>query len=1037
LKLIEVSVKRPIGVLMIVIAVVSLGLFSLRSLAVDLFPKIDLPIAVVATSYAGAAPEEVEKLVSSPLEGAMGSIQGIDTIQSQSQVGASMIIMQFKTGTNLDNALLEVREKVDQVKGMLPEDANDPSVLRFDPQQMPILTLSLSGQDAAILQNIAEDTVVPFLERQKGVASVSVQGGKTREIRVELDQAKMQQYGIGASQVIQAIGAENRSASVGSVQKGAEEQQIRVLGEYASLADLENTLIHLQTGATIKVGDVAVIRDTFAEQTSLSYVNGEPALLLSVQKQSDANTVEAAEAVTAALEKLKADLPENTSLNVTMDTSEIINQSINSVVNNMLTGAVLSVIVLLLFLRNVRSTLVISLSIPIAVIATFTLMYFSGQTLNIISMGGLALGVGMMVDSSIVILENIFSHRQRGYSVKDAAVKGASELGSAVIASTVTTLVVFLPMTFVQGLAADIFTPMALSVTFSLIASLVVAITLVPTLSSKMLARVKLQSEKKENGLDRFGGRILAAYRKALRWVLSHRKTTVSVTLVLLIGSFALTPFIGAEFMPASDQGQFQITVETPSGTSLEETKKTTDDITELLTPYEAILESVNVSVGGSNDGLGGSANTATVSVELIPSGERDVSTTEVVQAIDAGTDNIAGAEITVSEVQTGLGGGSAIQIGISGQDYDVLKELGDQVVWSLADIKGIYNPKSSASSGGSEMNIVVNRDIAAHYGLTYQQVMSEISVAMKGQVATRYREGGDEIDVKVTLPEDTYADLSALNRLTLRTPGGELIPLSVVADFEQVQGPVMIQRENQQRQINITSDVVGRDLGSVSGEVTRLLAGMNFPDGYSYSFGGQSQDMMESFADLGAALLFAIVLVYIVMAVQFESLLHPFVIMFSLPTTIIGVLLGLFVTRTPLSITVLIGLIMLAGIVVNNAIILVDYVNTLRGRGLEREEAILEGAPSRVRPIFMTTATTVLGLLPLAFGIGEGAEMQAPMAITVIFGLSFSTLLTLFFVPVMYTIADNMSNWFGRVVLRRKPETDVPVNPDGGNAAI
>lgn len=1037
MKLIEVSVKRPIGVLMIVIAVVSLGLFSLRSLAVDLFPKIDLPIAVVATSYAGAAPEEVEKLVSSPLEGAMSSIQGIDTIQSQSQVGSSMIIMQFKTGTNLDNALLEVREKVDQVKGMLPDDANDPSVLRFDPQQMPILTLSLSGRDAEILQDIADDTVVPFLERQNGVASVSVQGGKTREIRVELNQARMQQYGIGASQVIQAIGAENRSASVGSVQKGAEEQQIRVQGEFSSLTDLENTLIHLPTGDTLTVGDIAVIQDTYAEQTSLSYVNGEPALILSVQKQSDANTVEAAEAVTEALEELKSDLPKDTQLNITMDTSEIINQSINSVINNMLSGAALSIVILLLFLRNVRSTLVISLSIPIAVIATFALMYFSGQTLNIISMGGLALGIGMMVDSSIVILENIFSYRQRGYSVKDAAVKGASELGSAVIASTMTTLVVFLPMTFVQGIAADIFTPMALSVTFSLIASLVVAITLVPTLSSKMLARVKLQSEKKENALDRFGGRILTVYKKALKWVLSHRKTTVSATIVLLITSFALTPFIGAEFMPSSDQGQFQIAVETPSGTSLEETKKVTDEVTGLLTPYEAVLENVNVSIGGSDIGFGGSTNAATVSVELVPSGERDISTTEVVQAINGGIDNIAGAEITVSEVQTGLGGGAAIQIGISGEDYDVLKELGDQVVWTLNEIEGIYNPTSSAASGGSELNIVVNRDIAANYGLSYQQVMSEISVTMKGQVATRYREGGDEIDVKVTLPKDTYSDLSALTRLTLRTPGGELIPLSAVANFEQVQGPVVIQRENQQRQINITSDVVGRDLGSVSGEVTQLLEGMNFPDGYSYSIGGQSQDMMESFADLGAALLFAVVLVYIVMAVQFESLLHPFVIMFSLPTTVIGVILGLFITRTPLSITVLIGLIMLAGIVVNNAIILVDYVNTLRGRGLEREEAILEGAPSRVRPIFMTTATTVLGLLPLALGIGEGAEMQAPMAITVIFGLSFSTLLTLFFVPVMYTIADNLRNWFNRVVLRRKPETMASVNSDGSNVTM
>jgi CzcA family heavy metal efflux pump len=1014
LKLVEVSVKRPVGVFMFVIAIVALGLFSLRSLAIDLFPKIDLPIAIVATSYSGAAPEEVENLISRPLEASLSSVQGIDTIQSQSQAGSSMIILMFNNGTNLDNALLDVRERVDQIKGMLPEDAGDPSVLRFDPQQLPVLSIGLYGHEAERLQQIADDQVVPILERQNGVASVSVQGGQTREILVELDKGKLAQYNITAMQVVQALRSENSSASAGSVSKGAGELQVRVKGDFTSLRDITNTLIHLPTGGQLKVGDVATINDTFAKQTSLSIVNGMPALVLSVQKQSDANTVQVADEVFKALESLEDNLSAGTELDVIMDLSLPIRQSIDSVINNMISGGLLAILILIVFLRSARSTLVIGLSIPIAVIATFMLMYFSGQTINMITMGGLALGVGMMVDSSIVILENIFSYRERGLPMKEAAIKGASELGSAVIASTLTTVVVFLPMVFVKGLAADIFMPMAYAVSFSLVASLVVALTLVPMLSSTFIPEAKKQKVQRKWWTDRVAGRILAGYKRMLKWVLGHRKSTVFLTIAMLVGSLALIPFIGMEFFPASDQGQFQIQVETPSGTKIEETKLVADQVSKLFEPYEDIIDNAYVTIGSSGFGTG-SANTATFTVQMVGASERDMTTTEVVQALDARAHNIPGAEITVSEIQTGLGTGSAIQIAINGEDQETIKSIADQVIWTISSIEGVYNPTTSASNGNSELNIVVDREVAAHYGLTYQQIISEIQLSINGQTATQYREEGNEYNVKVILPEDQRSDIAALSTLTIQTASGRLVPLSAVAELNQLQGPAMIQRENQQRQINVTSEVVGRDLGSVSADVQEALSKMNFPEGYTYSFGGQSQDMLESFADLGMALIFSIFLVYVVMAIQFESLLNPFIIMFAMPTMFIGILVGLFLTGKSLSMPALIGVIMLAGVVVNNAIILVDYVNILRRRGLTREEAILEGAPSRVRPIFMTTLTTVLGLIPLALGIGEGAEMQAPLAIVVIFGLSFSTIFTLLLIPVMYTISEDLSDWLKR----------------------
>lgn len=913
---------------MIVLAIIALGVISVRNLAIDLFPEIDLPVAVVATNYQDAAPQEVEQLVSEPLEGALSSIEGVNTIQSQSQSGASLVIIMFENGTNLDNAMLDVRESVDQVKSALPEGgANDPSVLRFNPNQLPIMWVGLTGSDTAKLQELAEDKIQPYFERQGGVASVEIEGGQERKIDLVLDRAAMNQYGVSSQLIQQALAGANQSTSAGSIQKGDKDLQLRVEGSFESVDDIANTIIQTPQGTKIRVQDVADVQDTF-KKNGTTLVNNEEAVVLSILKQSDGNSVDVSNNIIDAVADLKEDLPNDVELEVVVDTSEFIKQSINSVIQNMIFGGIFALFVLLLFLRSVRATIVIGVSIPIAIVSTFVLLYFTGETLNILTMGGLALGIGMMVDSSIVILENIYSYRQQGYSLKESAIKGASELAPAVIASTTTTLVVFLPIVFVEGIASELFTPLAITISFSLLASLVVAVTLVPMLSSKLLSKA-MKDHGRRYWFDRILNRVTNGYAKVLAKALKLRKTTIAVTIVAIIGSIALIPFIGTAFIPEGDQGQISITVETPTGTSEDKTLEVVGKVNDKLEDYKDIIDVSYVTVGSGDASSavmsGGSEGSFTI--QLVPQEERSTTTTAVVQELDEELSSIAGAEITVGEMSSGgLSSSDPIQIQLSGPENDVLMELSDQVITAIEDVEGVYNPSSSIADTQPEMNIHIDRELAAEYGLTYQEVMNQIQVGFTGQTVMQYREGGDEMNVSLIFPEDERSTINDLENLYIQNQQGTQIPLLTIADFEQVQSAATITRQNQQRQVNISSDIVDRDLGSVMQDIEEVLDSFHFPsDEYSYSIGGQAEDMVEAFSDLAVALILSIFLVYAVMAVQFENFLYPLIIMFSMPATVVGVLGGLFITGQPLSITAFIGIIMLAGIVVNNAIVLVD----------------------------------------------------------------------------------------------------------------
>ncbi|MCG8402621.1 MAG: efflux RND transporter permease subunit, partial [Firmicutes bacterium] len=746
-----------------------------------------------------------------------------------------------------------------------------------------------------------------------------------------------------------------------------------------------------------------------------------------VYKQSTANTVQVAGEVKQALEELKADVPPDFNIGIMLDQSMFIEQSISNVINKIFYGGLLAVLVLLVFLRSLRSTMIITTAIPISIIFTFVLLYFNDMTLNMMSLGGLALGIGLIVDDSIVVLENIYRHRQQGYSLVDSAKMATDEVSNAVISGTLTIVVVFLPIVFMEGLAAEIFRPMALTVTFSVAASLAVALTLVPLLASRYL---KLTETREANlsgrvfgASERWFDRLHGGYRKILAWSLGHRKTVVFGVVLLIVGSLFLVPLVGAEFMPEMDEGYVKVAVDLPNGTALEETDRYIHKIESLGEQFPEV-KNIYSSIGFTgSESMGGetSSDSGQVYFELVDKGERSTSSDDMAEQLRQLVRGIPGADIQVSATgpaSEGQGMGAPVQVDIVGDDLDTLALLADEVVKQVEAVPGTRQVVNNLAEGLPEIKVTVDRERASMYGLGGAQISSTLRTAIQGNVATQYRTGEDEIDVRVRLAGADSISLAQLKDLTVMSQTGIAVPLGMVASINEEEGPSSVNRSDQTRFASVTANLSGRDLNSVMNDVRANLDEIALPPGYSFEYGGQNEEMMDAFGSLILALLLAIVLVYLVLVAQFESLLYPFIIMFSIPATVVGIILSLLVSGRAFSVPAFIGVILLGGIVVKNAIVLVDYINILRRRGMERDEAILQAGPTRLRPILMTALTAILAMLPMALGLGEGAESQAPMATVVVGGLLFSTLVTLVFVPVIYVILDNLG---GKLKFRRK----------------
>lgn len=1027
------SVRRPVTILMVTLIVVLFGVVSLNRLPIDLLPKIEVPVAIVSTSYSGVGPQEIEKLITKPLEQAIATVGNIEAISSTSSEGNSIVIAQFNYGTDMDFASLEMREKVDLVKGYLPDEASTPMVIKIDPNAMPIIQLSLtSNDDLASLQAIAEDKIKPRIERLDGVASVDISGGYENQVLVKVNQDRLDGYGLSISQLAQVIGAENLNLPGGQVNKGQQELAIRTLGEFQSLEEIKGLPIALPTGGVIRLSDIAEVNIEYKDISTISRTNGSNSINISIQKQSGTNTVEVANLVNEEINKLKEE-NSNIEMETVLDQSEYIKLSIDNVVKNAIIGALLAIGILYLFLRNLRTTFIIGTSIPVSIIATFILLYFSDITLNLMTLGGLALGIGMLVDNAIVVLENIYRHRQEGYSRKEAAIKGASEVSMAVTASTLTTVAVFLPIVYVEGITSTIFKELALTVSLSLGASLLVSLTLIPMLSSKIL---KVEHKKKTvfsflyDAFDKLFALVERTYKRILNWVLHHRKSTVFIAIVVFIGSMGSVLSLGAEFFPTMDEGQFTVSVKLHQGAELKETDSVISEIEEILEGIEEV-DTVFSSIGsGGNFSIdGASSNRGTVMVMLDSLANRTRSTSQVADEVRKKTRDIPGAEIGVevsSNTMMGLGG-APISIIIKGDDLDTLKKMSEDFKEVVESVKGTAEVNTSLSEGIPEAQIIVNRENASLYGLTAAQIANSVKGNISGVVASRYKYNADEIDIVIQGNDILRESIANLKLTPIKTLLGVTIPLSQVADVTVERGPTKIDREGQVRVVTVTSQIVGRDLRSVSDDIESKLSKYNLESGYSYELGGQNKELNDAFADLSLAILLAVVLIYMILASQFESLLHPFTIMFSVPLAFAGGALGLFIARKPLSVPAIIGVIILSGIVVNNAIVLIDYINTRRSNGEDRLNAITNAGPIRLRPILMTTLTTVLGLVPLALGIGEGSEAMAPLAIVVIGGLLLSTLLTLVFIPVLYTIFDDIAMFTKKKIFKRSySSTDV-----------
>jgi HAE1 family hydrophobic/amphiphilic exporter-1 len=1070
MKIVDFAIRRPVTVFILAVAAVVFGVVAFRNLAVNLLPDITYPSLTVRTEFEGTAPVEVESLLTRPVENAVGVVNNVVRVSSSSRADISEVTLEFTWGTNMDFAALDVRERLDRVN--LPADSEQPVLLRYDPSLDPIMRIGLyGGPDLGRMRFIAEERLKRSLERLEGVAAVVVSGGLEEEIQVDIDERRLAGLGLTIGQVVSRLAAENVNLTGGTLRDGQTEYLVRTINEYVRAEDMRSIVIHRVADAIIRLEDVARVYTGHREREIITRIDGAESVELAVYKEGGTNTVTVSNAVTERLESLGDDLARinpNLELAIITDQARYIRSSVREVLETALYGGCLAVIVLFFFLRSVKKTLIISVSIPVSVVATFFLMYVAGITLNIMSLGGLTLGIGLLVDNAIVVLESVQRKRDEGLDEVEAARVGTSEVGRAITASTLTTICVFVPIVFVEGVAAQLFRDQALTVTFSLVVSLAVALTLIPMLASRQLRREDTSVAETPGARTslgaRLGGlafsvtaamakgtgsvlkaissvavvvirpfldlfdRVLAAiadsYSFAVAAVLRRPLATLAITLILLAGSLVLYRGLGSELVPELIQGEFFANVELPPGTRLEVTDRR---LFELGHAAEQIEGARTIyTIAGTSNQQGGSAGetreyVGQLTVTLIPpvSAAREEEAMVVIrEAVDRDNSRMAhnpdpsqgpvGPAITAHFGRPSyFSFRTAVEVEIQGFSIELLDRLAIEAVRKLRDIPGLVDVRSSTEGGHPELQVRLDRDRLAAYGLTVAQVSDMLRAMVQGEIATDITRSDRTIEIRVRADEkfrDSARDLSDLTVIILQ---GTAIPLSAVADVVVVEGPAEIRRADGTRVARITGNLDGRDLGSVSEDIKRALGSMAWPTGYDWRLGGQEQEMETSFGSMKLAIGLAVFMVYLVMASQFESLLHPFVILFSVPFAVIGVLFTMWLFGVTVSVVSLIGFVLLAGIVVNDAIVLVDYANQLRRSGMAKLEALRQAGSVRLRPILMTTATTVMGLLPMALGLGEGAELRTPMALTVIGGLIASTALTLLVVPAVYSILD------------------------------
>jgi CzcA family heavy metal efflux pump len=1018
------SIRRPVGTLTLSSVVVVLGLFFAGRLPLDLLPPIVYPQVRVNVSNSGVDPEVLEETIAKPVEAALATTEGLVRLETDIQEGRVSMTLEFSYGTDIDYALQDAAKNLEGVRGRLPEEADPPTLFKFDPSQQAIYEAAFSSgtRDLISLRDWVENRLRPQLLTIEGVASVDVSGGLTREIEVVLDPQRVQAFGISVVQITNALRAENLDVAAGRFQGSSQELVGRTAGKFQSVDDIRSVLLTTPSGDRIRLAELAEVRDTNADQRLWARLDGVPAVKLSVRKQPEANTVRVADEIEATLASLRETnfIPRDVRLQLLENQASFIRASVNSVRNAALGGGLLAMLVVFLFLGSLRKTFVIGLAIPLAILATFVMMGGGGLTLNIISLGGLALGIGLLIDNSIVMLENIFRHTEEMHDDPlHAAHVGSSEVTSAVVASTATNLAAVVPFLLITGLTALIFREMILTISFAILGSLFVALTVVPSLAAQF-SKVRFKSGVKrlpgiglvDRGvmLGRRAYRAMGPRMVKLRWVI------VLVGFGSLGGAWYLTRDLGSEFLPAVDNGNIGSFISLPPGSSPEETNETIKEI-EAMVAEMPDVETVFATAGGfifgsSTVELSGRGS---IEVRLVPLAERTMSADEWVRQMQMKVFQRAMPGVRaffrpprISGLRTNRSG-SPVAVTIVGEDLDVQQQIARDITAVLGDVPGLENLEPSTDEGSRELTIELDRERAVQLGLDVQSVGSTLRTAVDGTVATQYTEGNDQFDVRVLFPKETFRDPAEVGSIALfpSRAGGAAIYLRDVAKVYTRIGPSSILRENQNRILRLTGDVITSEasVGEVAAEVESRLGELALPEGYSVILGGEADSIEENSRQLATVIFVAIFLVFVVMAVQYESLINPLAILLSIPLSLIGVAVALWATGSSLSAPVLLGVILLAGIVVNNAILLVEYIEQFQSEGHTRTEAVIEAGAVRLRPILMTSLTTGAGMLPLALGIGEGSSLMQPLAVAVVGGLAFSTILTLFVVPSAYLI--------------------------------
>jgi HAE1 family hydrophobic/amphiphilic exporter-1 len=1020
----DFSVRRSVTASMIILIILIFGIASFSRLPIDLLPDLTFPFVTIVTKYEGVGPEEIEESLTELIEGAVNTISGVKKISSISKREFSIVSVEFEWGTDMDIAPVEIREKIDQIPDYFwPDEADKPIIAKFNPSDIPVMMLSFSGggYDVHQLKKIADDYIKDQLTAIDGVASVSVYSGSEREILVAVDQEKLSGYGLALDQVLNTLNRENLNISAGNIKVGQKDYLVRALGEVTQVNQLGEIVLAVKNQAPIRLRDIAEIYDTYAETKVYSRHNKQPGGMIVILKQTGVNPVQLSRRVWKKIHQIRQHLPPGVTLSKHFDQADYINMAIGNVRSNMIQGGILALLVIFFFLRQVRPTLIISVSIPFSILATFIPIYFTGLTINMMTIGGIVLAVGMLVDNSIVVLENIFRHiKEEGEDRITAAREGTDEVSMAITASTLTSIMVFVPIVFTTGISARIFRELALTVAYSLMMSLVIALTLIPMLSSKLLNPQVIQS-----GQDRWLKPVIRAYQRILSWVLDHKKLTLGGSTVVLLGSILLIIPIGKEFMPLADSPAFMIEIETPIGTKLEETDRVARQIENIILQRPE-LEREHTVVGiARGAGMGTSTfdgKRAMFMCRLIDRKDRTKDTEEIVNELREKIIRIPGIEkfnfVNLQTHSLGGAGNKPVEVNIFGKDLFILTQLSHLIAEKVREVEGAYDVEEVFTMGDPELQVNFDRDKMSQFGLTVRQVGYILDTAIDGEVASRYKDKGDEIDIRVRLRKKDRDSIADLENIMLTTPFGSQVYLRDIAQVKKSAGPSKIFREGQKRVASINANISGKDLAWVIGRIKDKLAEIKLPPGYFIEYGGSYKNMIESFLSLSLAFLLAVILVYMVMAAQFESLIHPLIIMFAVPYGLIGVLWVLFLTHTYFSVPAFIGVIVVLGVVVNNGIVLVDYINRLRSKGLPFRDAIIKGGSTRLRPILMTTITTLLGILPMALMGGEGSEMKQPLGRAVFGGLFCGTLLTLFIMPTIYALLDPWAQWIRSKIL-------------------